>query len=111
VTIRTYRANPKECDSTYNITAFGYHIGKYPHDDRYIAVSRDVEKAFPDGTEVCLSCHGEDFQILCGEYIVADRMNIRHKKSIDILISNDMNVGIWKNCTIRSKYVRFQFDG
>lgn len=97
VTATCYNATAAQCDSSPSVTAFGYRIdtlNAFAH--RYIAVSRDLEEMFPDGTEVTI--HGTAYD---GTYIVADRMSKRKVSKVDILIDSDMRADVWKNVEIR----------
>jgi 3D (Asp-Asp-Asp) domain-containing protein len=79
-----YSTNPKETDSTPNITASGFRLDPYnPKKHRIIAVSRDLKQKLGFGKRVRIEGAG----IHNGEYTVRDVMNKRWKNKIDILIN------------------------
>lgn len=99
VTATVYHAVEEQCNAQPLITASGLSIRStntaYSH--RYIAVSRDLLKYFPYGTIVSV----EGTRNYDGIYIVADTMNKRFKKYIDILINPGMPIEKTKNVRIR----------
>ena len=79
-----YSTNPKETDSTPNITASGFRLDPYnPKKHKIIAVSRDLKQKLGFGKRVRIEGAG----IHNGEYTVRDVMNKRWKNKIDILIN------------------------
>jgi len=66
-----------------------------PFKHRIIAVSRDLLGRYPNGSKVLLKGTKYD-----GVYTVRDKMNKRFNKRIDILINEDMDIGIWRNVKI-----------
>lgn len=98
VTATVYHAVEEQCNEQHLVTASGLAIRStemaYKH--RYIAVSRDLLKYFPYGTVVYV----EGTEHYDGIYIVADTMNKRFRKYIDILISPGMPVEKTKNVRI-----------
>ncbi len=79
-----YTSNPKETDSTPNITASGFRLDpSNPKKHRIIAVSRDLKQKLGFGKRVRIEGAG----IHNGEYTVRDVMNKRWKNKIDILIN------------------------
>lgn len=78
-----YTSNPRETDSTPNITASGFRLDpSNPKKHRIIAVSRDLKKSLGFGKRVRIEGAG----IHSGEYTVRDVMNKRWTNKIDILI-------------------------
>lgn len=89
-------ADSSQCDSDPLTTAFGYKIDSLnAYKQKYIAVSRDIEKMFPDGTNVVITGTSYD-----GNYIVADRMSKRKVSQVDILIDSSMSVDMWNEVII-----------
>jgi 3D (Asp-Asp-Asp) domain-containing protein len=79
-----YSTNPKETDSTPNITASGFRLDpSNPKKHRIIAVSRDLKKSLGFGKRVRIEGAGKHN----GEYTVRDVMNKRWTNKIDILIN------------------------
>jgi 3D (Asp-Asp-Asp) domain-containing protein len=79
-----YSTNPKETDSTPNITASGFRLDpSNPKKHRIIAVSRDLKQKLGFGKRVRIEGAG----IHNGEYTVRDVMNKRWTNKIDILIN------------------------
>ncbi len=79
-----YTSNPKETDSTPNITASGFRLDpSNPKKHRIIAVSRDLKQKLGFGKRVRIEGAG----IHNGEYTVRDVMNKRWTNKIDILIN------------------------
>lgn len=99
VTATTYNAEIKQTDSTPKMTSAMYHIGKNPFKHRYLALSRDLLKVFPYGTEVRLKGTG----IYDGIYIVADLLNTRYRRRVDILLSKGMKHLKIENCIISKR--------
>jgi 3D (Asp-Asp-Asp) domain-containing protein len=96
VTISVYNAVPEQANSDHLNTAFGFYLGSKNHfEHRIIAVSRDLLVKYPNGSKVLLK--GTDYD---GIYTVRDKMNKRHRNSVDILIDKKMKVGIWKDAVI-----------
>ncbi len=79
-----YSTDPKETDSTPNITASGFRLDpSNPKKHRIIAVSRDLKQKLGFGKRVRIEGAG----IHNGEYTVRDVMNKRWTNKIDILIN------------------------
>jgi 3D (Asp-Asp-Asp) domain-containing protein len=79
-----YSTNPRETDSTPNITASGFRLDpSNPKKHRIIAVSRDLKQKLGFGKRVRIEGAG----IYNGEYTVRDVMNKRWTNKIDILIN------------------------
>jgi 3D (Asp-Asp-Asp) domain-containing protein len=79
-----YSTNPKETDSTPNITASGFRLDPYnPKKHKIIAVSRDLKQKLGFGKRVRIEGAGKHN----GEYTVRDVMNKRWTNKIDILIN------------------------
>jgi 3D (Asp-Asp-Asp) domain-containing protein len=87
VTLTTYTATSSETDSTPNITASGFKIDtSNPSKHKIIAISRDLKrKGWAFNKKVRIRRAGK----YNGVYVIKDLMNKRHKKRIDILVSND----------------------
>lgn len=97
VTATVYHAVPEQCNEDPYTTAFGYHIDpKDPQSHRYVAISRDLEQWLSPGDTIEVSGTG----IYDGKWLVADRMNRRWKRKIDLLINEDSYVDIFPNVTI-----------
>lgn len=99
VTATTYNAEIKQTDSTPKMTSAMYHIDKNPFKHRYIALSKDLLKIFPYGTEIRLKGTG----IYDGIYIVADMLNTRYRRRVDILLSKGMKHLKAENCIISKR--------
>ena len=98
VTVTVYNAVEEQTDSDPTITAFGYHINPdKASEHRYLAVSRDLEKMFHKGDSVII----EGTVSYDGKWIVADRMNKRWKKRVDLLIHEDSTISKFEEITIR----------
>lgn len=97
VTATVYNAVPEQCDSDPSVTAFGYNIDlNDPIKHRYCAISRDLESWLQPGDTI--SIEGTD--IYDGQWIVADRMNSRWTRKIDLLVNEDSYIDIFYNVTI-----------
>lgn len=97
VTLTTYNACAKQCDSTPLVTASGFKIDSlHPGKHRIIAISRDLKKLFKFGQKVKLSNAGR----FNGVYYVHDVMNKRFKNKIDVLINNDVPIDKLNNVLI-----------
>lgn len=93
VTLTTYSAVSAQCDNSPLITASGHRI---KHNDRIIAVSRDLKRRFNWGDSVIVTNAGE----LDGVYAVHDVMNKRYTNYIDVLSHKIIKI---KNVTIYEK--------
>ena len=92
VRITCYQAIPAQCDSDPFVTASGKRICRDdPSMHKYAAISRDLlgYYNFGDTIEVKGTFRYD------GYWIVADVMNKRHSRSIDLLISNCNRPGLW----------------
>lgn len=85
VTLTTYNANKAQCDNTPNVTASLLKVHKR---SKYIALSRDLLEVFPYGSLVILENAGKNN----GIYVVADCMNSRFLRHVDVLIKNNKHV-------------------
>jgi 3D (Asp-Asp-Asp) domain-containing protein len=96
VTATVYNAIEGQTDNSPLITASGFKIDKenFP---MIIAVSKDLEKKFPLGSEVEV-CNVDHLE---GIYRVEDRMHHRWRKKIDILVPDSIKLGKWTNARIR----------
>lgn len=100
VTLSFYNATKSQCDSDPLITAFGYDIDpKKPFKHKYLAISRDLEHMFSKGDTVII----EGTFVYDGYWIVADRMNKRWTKRVDLLVKEGSYMNIYKNVIIRKK--------
>ncbi len=100
VTATCYNATVEQCDSDPSTTAFGYKINmKYPKKQRYLAISRDLEKYYSSGDTVIIN----GTNVYDGYWVIADRMNKRWKKKIDFLVSPDNYIAKFENVTIQKK--------
>jgi len=91
-----YNAVVEQCDSDPSHTAFMFKLDlEDPFKHRIIAVSRDLEKDFPNNTKVRVVGTTYD-----GIYTVKDRMHLRCRRQIDILINQDMPIGNWYGAKI-----------
>ena len=97
VTATIYHSDPNQCNEDYLTTASLKTI-EDPHDpERWIAVSRDLEKeGFTMGTKVIVTGTGD----MDGVWTIEDRMNRRWTNRIDFLVSKDITGGKWENVTI-----------
>ena len=92
-----YQATPAQCNEDYLNTAFGYSIDPdCPLEQRYIAISRDLETTFSKGEIV----HIDGAGIYNGKWIIADRMNRRWSNRIDFLVNNDSYIDKFDNVRI-----------
>ncbi len=76
-----------------NITATGKHVS-----EKYIAVSRDVERVFPMHTHIKLTC-GKDVIYA----IVEDRMHLKWNRRVDVFKTTKKACrifGVKKNCQL-----------
>lgn len=93
VVCTVYNAVPEQCNEDPSHTAFMFKLDlDNPYKHRIIAVSRDLLKKYPKGTQVVIKGTNYD-----GVYTVMDKMNKRYTKRIDILINEDMPIGKWEN--------------
>jgi len=99
VKITGYNAVPAQTDSTPDITGWGV----YSNPEVVAAVSQDLLfSTLPYGTVVALEttnptgkyCGYDDVQHLIGYRVIADAMNPRHTKMVDILFDVGANVEI-----------------
>lgn len=79
VTMTTYSATAAQCDASPDITACGLKI---KDNSKYVALSRDLLEEFPYGSIVEIQNAG----LYNGVYVVADCMNKRFKRHVDILL-------------------------
>jgi len=93
VTLTTYNATKEQCDSDPTTTASALKVHK---SSKYVALSRDLLSEFPYGSLVTLQNAGE----YNGVYVVADCMNSRFIRHIDILIKTKKHTKI-KNVIIK----------
>jgi 3D (Asp-Asp-Asp) domain-containing protein len=91
-----YHAVKEQTDDTPLITADGSVINPN-NPQKWIAVSRDLEKLFPMGSKLYIDCNCKH----TGVWIVRDRMNARWTKRIDFLTHPSLGMGIWKNVKIK----------
>lgn len=82
ITLTTYNAVKGQCDNSPNITASNLKVHSKC---RYIGLSRDLLETFPYGSLVQIENAGK----FNGIYVVADCMNIRLFRHVDILIHNN----------------------
>lgn len=99
VTATFYNPVPSQTDGSPNKTATGYKIDlSNPFKHRIIAISRDIEQRgirmgdsviviFEDGTKSAQ---------YNGKYVVQDRMHHKQRNKIDLLVSPDMYMGLFK---------------
>ena len=96
VVCTVYNAVPEQTNSDPEHTAFMFKLDLgNPYKHRIIAVSRDLLKKYPKGTQVCIEGTSYD-----GLYTVMDKMNKRYTNRIDILINEDMPIGKWDNISM-----------
>ena len=97
VTATVYQAVPEQCNNDPYVTAFGYHIDpKDPLSHRYLAISRDLEEYLSAGDSV--EVFGTD--VYDGKWVVADRMNRRWSRKIDLLVNMDSHIDIFRDVII-----------
>ncbi|UXQ88831.1 hypothetical protein [Tenacibaculum phage Larrie] len=97
VTTTVYNAVETQTNSDPSHTASMFKLDlRNPYKHSIVAVSRDLLTDFPMGTKVEIQGTYYD-----GIYTVEDKMNKRFKKSIDILINQNMRIGKWKNIKIQ----------
>lgn len=97
-----YHNTPQQTDDTPNITASGYRL---TGDSKVIAVSRDLLKKYPYGTEVFLKIGGK-----LERYTVQDVMNKRYRNSIDVFVPNGGRVYPEGNLYIHNaKFIEISF--
>lgn len=83
VTVTTYNASEKQTDSSPHLTSAQYKIDKKnPFTQKFIGLSKDLLEEFHYGEIVIL----ENAGTYNGYYIVADCMNSRYLRHVDILI-------------------------
>lgn len=102
VTATVYHAVESQTDSTPLVTADGSKINP-GNPQRWIAVSRDLEKYFQMGDTVIVTGAGH----LDGEWVIHDRMNKRWSNKIDLLVKSGL--GKWENVLIQKKF-KNKFD-
>lgn len=91
-----YNAVPEQTNSDPGHTAFMFELDlSNPYKHKIIAVSRDLLKTYPKGTQVLVEGTSYD-----GVYTVMDKMNKRYTNRIDLLINLDMKIGNWPNAKI-----------
>lgn len=96
VVATVYHAVAEQCDDTPDLTACWLKINtENAFEHKYLAVSRDLLKFFPYGTKVLVEGTPYD-----GIYLVADTMNKRFNRRIDILIDKSMVGGKFNNVKI-----------
>src|SRR6478735_5719056 len=85
VTVTTYSATEKQTDNTPHLTSAQYKIDKKnPFTQKFIGLSKDLLEEFYYGEIVILENAGS----YNGYYIVADCMNSRYLRHVDILIGS-----------------------
>jgi len=82
VTLTTYNAVKEQCNNDPSTTA---SLLKVHSKSKYVALSRDLLGYFPYGSMVVIENAGK----LSGVYVVADCMNARLIRHIDILIKTN----------------------
>lgn len=94
--VTTYQATPEQGWGDGTITADG---SKITGASCYIAVSRDLLSllAFGDSVTIVNSR-------LKGKYRIADTMNKRYRRSMDVLIHDIRQGGRWRGVLINRKY-------
>lgn len=86
VTLTIYSPNIGQTDSSPHLTASGFKIDpNNPGKHKIIAISRDLKRKWKFNTKVRIINAGK----YNGVYTVKDLMNKRHRKRIDILVSNN----------------------
>jgi 3D (Asp-Asp-Asp) domain-containing protein len=96
VVATVYNAVPSQCNEDPGHTAFMFELDlEDPYKHKIIAVSRDLLIKYPKGTRVRITGTHYD-----GIYTVMDKMNKRYKNRIDILINEDMDIGMWERVKI-----------
>lgn len=96
VVATTYNASKTQCDATPLTTASLLRITER---SKYIALSRDLQEEFKYGEIVTLQNAGQ----YNGDYVVADCMNVRYVRSIDILIKNNKHTKLF-NVVLKHKF-------
>jgi len=97
-TLTTYNASKGQTDNTPNLTSYQFKIDKKnPFSQRFIGLSRDLLEEFRYGEIVILENAG-DYN---GYYIVADCMNSRFIRSVDVLIGPKQKHTKIKNIVIK----------
>lgn len=97
VSATVYNATVEQCDDDPEFTAFMFKLDlSNPYKHCIVAVSRDLLECFPKGTLVKITGTAYD-----GVYTVMDKMNRRWTNRIDILINEDMNIGLWENVIMK----------
>ena len=100
VTATIYHADPAQCNDDYLTTASLKTIENPDKPERWIAVSRDLEKkGFTMGKKVVVSGAGN----LDGVWTIEDRMNKRWTNRIDFLVPKKMRYGKWEEVKIKIK--------
>lgn len=97
VTATTYSATAAQCDNTPDMTACGLKI---KGNSKYVALSRDLLEEFPYGSIVEIQNAG----LYNGVYVVADCMNKRYRRYVDILLSNNSKLKHTKLKNVLIKY-------
>jgi 3D (Asp-Asp-Asp) domain-containing protein len=98
VTLTTYNASKLQTDDTPNLTSYQFKIDpKNPFSQRFIGLSRDLLEEFRYGEIVIV----ENAGIYNGYYIVADCMNNRFIRCVDILIGNKQKHTKLKNIVLK----------
>lgn len=104
VTVTVYNALPGQCNADYLTTASGRKIVKARLNEgelRWVALSRDLLEKYPYGSAIYLDL-GENNEYT-GEYLVADTMNVRYTKCVDILVPDHIKNGKWPGIINKEK--------
>jgi 3D (Asp-Asp-Asp) domain-containing protein len=88
VTATTYNNTKEQCNKDYKTTASSLKIHSK---SKYIALSRDLLEEFPYGSLVTLENAGN----YNGVYVVADCMNVRFLRHVDILIKDKKHTKLY----------------
>jgi 3D (Asp-Asp-Asp) domain-containing protein len=94
VTATSYNLSVYQCDSDYMTPASGF---KFKSNIKYVALSRDLLEEFCYGEQVILENCGS----YNGKYIVADAINKRYARRVDILIPKENKHFMFKNAIIK----------
>lgn len=81
VTVCAYSPDYDQCDGTPSITASGLKLKKENHNQKIVALSRDLAKKYEFGDKFQLIVENEVYNV-----IFHDKMNKKWQKRVDLLI-------------------------
>jgi len=101
VTATCYQPFATQCDESPLETADGSHIDpNNPLKHRWVAISRDLKGKYLQFNDTIIVQGAGKYN---GRWIVKDVMNKRFKRTIDLLVGKNDDIGKWENATIQIK--------